>query len=49
MRNVTVILPAYNKFYLEQLTELLTWYGKIDEVWFDGAIGASLRRQEAGL
>lgn len=31
--------PAYNKFYLEQLTELLTWYGKVDEVWFDGANG----------
>lgn len=31
--------PAYDKFYMEQLTELLTWYGKVDEVWFDGANG----------
>lgn len=39
---------AYNRFYMEQLTELLTWYGKVDEVWFDGANGegADGRRQE---
>lgn len=30
---------AYNDFFVEQLTELLTEYGKIDEVWFDGACG----------
>jgi alpha-L-fucosidase len=30
---------AYNDFYCEQLTELLTQYGRIDEVWFDGANG----------
>jgi alpha-L-fucosidase len=30
---------AYNTFYLSQLTELLTHYGRIDEVWFDGANG----------
>ena len=30
---------GYNKVYLEQLTELLTKYGKVDEVWFDGANG----------
>lgn len=31
--------PAYNDQFVEQLTELLTNYGKIDEVWFDGACG----------
>lgn len=31
--------PAYNSFFMEQLKELLTWYGTIDEVWFDGANG----------
>lgn len=30
---------AYNKLYLEQLRELLSNYGRIDEVWFDGANG----------
>ncbi len=31
--------PRYNDFYCEQLTELLTWYGTLAEVWFDGANG----------
>jgi len=31
--------PRYNDFYCEQLTELLTRYGPISEVWFDGANG----------
>jgi alpha-L-fucosidase len=31
--------PRYNDLYAAQLTELLTRYGKIDEVWFDGANG----------
>jgi len=31
--------PRYNDFYIEQLTELLTRYGTIAEVWFDGANG----------
>jgi alpha-L-fucosidase len=29
----------YNDLYMEQLTELLTGYGPIHEVWFDGANG----------
>jgi alpha-L-fucosidase len=30
---------AYNDFYARQLNELLTWYGPIVEMWFDGAKG----------
>ena len=30
---------AYNDFYLNQLKELLTNYGEVSEVWFDGAKG----------
>ena len=30
---------AYNDFYCEQLTELLTGYGELFMVWFDGACG----------
>lgn len=31
--------PAYNAFFLQQMTELLTNYGEVAEVWFDGACG----------
>jgi alpha-L-fucosidase len=30
---------AYNDFFVRQLTELLTKYGRVDVVWFDGANG----------
>ena len=38
----------YNDFFVNQLTELLTQYGRIDEVWFDGACGegANGKKQE---
>jgi alpha-L-fucosidase len=31
--------PAYNKHFRDQLRELLTAYGEVGEVWFDGACG----------
>ena len=31
--------PRYNEYYKNQMTELLTNYGPIAEVWFDGACG----------
>ena len=31
--------PRYNDIYADQLTELLTQYGQLNEVWFDGANG----------
>jgi len=31
--------PKYNEMFRQQLTELLSNYGKIDEVWLDGACG----------
>ena len=34
--------PRYNEFFGQQLTELLTWYGRVDQFWFDGAFSESL-------
>ncbi len=31
--------PKYNDFFVNQLTELLTEYGEVFSVWFDGACG----------
>ena len=40
--------PAYNKFFIAQITELLTNYGEVHEVWFDGACaeGPNGKKQE---
>ncbi|MBO7189684.1 MAG: alpha-L-fucosidase [Alistipes sp.] len=40
--------PAYNSLFIAQLSELLTNYGRVDEVWFDGACGEGKngKRQE---
>lgn len=35
--------PEYDDYFVNQLTELLTNYGKIFEVWFDGAKGANAK------
>jgi len=37
--NSTYGTEAYNDYFINQLTELLTNYGTVDEVWFDGANG----------
>ncbi len=34
---------AYNTYYENELTELMTNYGTISEVWFDGAKGANAK------
>jgi len=35
--NYTYVVDDYNRHFLNQLYELLTEYGPIEEVWFDGA------------
>ena len=35
--NFTYVVDDYNRYFLNQLYELLTQYGTIGEVWFDGA------------
>ena len=37
---------AYNDYYKAQLRELLTQYGEIREVWFDGAKGENAKNME---
>lgn len=39
MNHPTYGTEEYNAVFVNQLTELLTQYGKVDEVWFDGACG----------
>ena len=38
----------YTNYYVNQLTEILTQYGKIDEIWWDGA-GSSNAEYDYGL
>ena len=46
MHEPTYGTPAYNDYFCNQLTELLTGYGEISEVWFDGAKGANAKAFE---
>ena len=40
--------PEYTNYYVNQLTEILTQYGEIDEIWWDGA-GSSNAAYDYGL
>lgn len=46
MHEPTYGTPDYNDYFCNQLTELLTNYGAISEVWFDGAKGADAKAFE---
>ncbi len=46
MHEETYGTEAYNDYFCNQLTELLTNYGEINEVWFDGAKGANAKAFE---
>lgn len=46
MHEPTYGTPDYNDYFCNQLTELLTNYGEISEVWFDGAKGADAKAFE---
>lgn len=43
MHEPTYGTPDYNDYFCNQLTELLTNYGTVSEVWFDGAKGADAK------
>jgi alpha-L-fucosidase len=46
-RFLTYHLDDYNRYYMNQLYELLTEYGPIAEVWLDGAPAAGTRQSYA--
>ena len=43
--NVSYGTPNYNDYFVNQLTELLTNYGEVNEVWFDGAKGKGVDQE----